>query len=104
LDVTTRPSYKKENSMIATNHIHNQQPVSGAKQLISLSKTELALQYSPNLPKNTALMRLMRWIKGDRDLYQALIDNGCRDTQRVLNIKQLAVIYEYLGEPDCVLY
>ena len=44
-------------------------------------------------------MRLSRWIKGDRDLYQALLASGYQDRQRILNIRQLAIIYECLGEP-----
>ena len=74
-------------------------PNTSKNKLISMSKSELAWQYSPNSSQNSALNRLSRWIKGDRDLYQALLATGYRDNQHILNVKQIAIIYEYLGEP-----
>ena len=33
-----------------------------------------------------------------RGLYEALLDTGYRDTQRLLSLRQLRVIEEFLGE------
>lgn len=67
---------------------------------MTLSKTELAWRYSPNLTQNGALNRLHRWITGDRDLMEALLRAGYRPSQRIFTAKQLAIIYEYLGTPE----
>ena len=66
----------------------------------TLTKTQLAWQYSPELSQNSALNRLHRWIHGDQELLAALRATGYRDSQRVLTSKQLAIIYEYIGTPE----
>ena len=66
----------------------------------TLNKTQLALQFAPELTPNSALNRLHRWIHGDQELLAALRTTGYRDSQRVLTYKQLAIIYEYIGTPD----
>ena len=67
---------------------------------VSLSKTQLAWQYSPELSQNAALNRLHRWIHGDRDLLYALHAAGYSDRQKVLTTKQLTLIYDFLGRPE----
>lgn len=66
----------------------------------SLTKSEIAWQFSPNLTQNAALNRLHRWIHGDQKLLSALYAAGYHDRQRVFTSKQLALIYEYIGTPD----
>lgn len=68
--------------------------------ITSLSKSELAWQYSPDLSQCAALNRLRRWIEGDHDLLTALHAAGYRPEQRILTAKQVAIIYEYIGEPE----
>ena len=68
--------------------------------MLSMTKSQLAWQFSPNLTQSAALNRLHRWIHGDRDLLTALRATGYRDSQRVLTSKQLSLIYEYIGTPD----
>lgn len=63
------------------------------------SKSELAQAYSPELTQCAALNRLRRWIEGDRDLLAALHAAGYRPQQRILTAKQVAIIYEFIGEP-----
>lgn len=65
-----------------------------------LSKSELAWQYSPELTQSAALNRLKRWIDGDRDLLTALQQTGYRTNQRILTARQVALVYEYIGEPE----
>ena len=67
---------------------------------MTLSKTQLAWQYSPALSQVTALNRLRRWIDGDPELLAALRSTGYRRSQRVFTAKQIAIIYDYLGTPD----
>ena len=66
----------------------------------SLTKSQLAWQFSPELSQSGALNRLHRWIHGDQELLNALRATGYRDSQRVLTAKQLALIYEYIGTPE----
>ena len=66
----------------------------------SLTKSEIAWQFSPNLTQNAALNRLHRWIHGDQELLAALRATGYHDRQRVFTSKQLVLIYEYIGTPD----
>ena len=67
---------------------------------VSLSKTQLAWQYSPELSQNAALNRLHRWIHGDRELLTALRAADYSDRQKVFTSKQLTLIYDSLGRPD----
>lgn len=65
----------------------------------SLSKKQLALLYAPTLTMNAALNRLARWLHHNPDLWQALLATGYTTRQRNLTAKQVAIIYDYLGEP-----
>ncbi len=65
-----------------------------------LTKSELAWQYSPELTQSAALNRLRRWIEGDRDLMNSLHQTGYRSNQRILTARQVALVYEYIGEPE----
>ena len=61
-----------------------------------LTKKELAYRYSPDLSHAAAVNRLMRWIKGDRDLMKALKEAGYRDNQRIFTARQVKIIEDYL--------
>ena len=51
-------------------------------------KSELAQAYAPDICPNAALNRLALWIK-----------TNYRTTQRMFTSRQVALIFEYLGEP-----
>lgn len=68
-------------------------------KLKSYSKQELAIAYAPDLTIGSAVNRLMSWIKLNKPLQQELQQLGYIRTQKVLTIKQVEKIFEYLGEP-----
>ena len=80
------------------------------------SKSELAQAYAPeitpqaalnrlaawiklNRPLQAALNRLAAWIKLNRPLREALDQTGYYPRQRLFTARQVALIFEYLGEP-----
>ena len=66
---------------------------------MSLSKTELAMRYSPNITPAAALKRLQRWIALNKGLSDALAQTGYVQSQRVLTNAQEELFYRYLGDP-----
>lgn len=64
------------------------------------SKSELAQAYAPEIGARSALNRLSRWIKFNKELLQALMDAGYKASQQIFTSKQVALIFNYLGEPD----
>lgn len=63
------------------------------------SKKELALAYAPDLTLTSALRRLRQWINDDRPLLEALTQAGYRPEQRIFTIKQVEIIFNFIGEP-----
>ena len=59
----------------------------------------LAMRYYKGKNYKTALKSFRQEIRDTRGLFQALLDVGYKDNQRILNKRQLEVIEEYLGEP-----
>ena len=59
----------------------------------------LALLYYPDRGYKRAVHLFRQEIRETRGLYQALLDLGYKDNQRMLNKRQLEVIEDYLGEP-----
>lgn len=68
-------------------------------QIRSYSKSELAQAYAPHLTVHGAVNRLMAWIKLNAPLYEALKQHGYVDNRRLFTVRQVALIFEYLGEP-----
>ena len=66
---------------------------------IAQSKTQLGLAYAPNLEPSSAVKRLVQWISYNPDLSAALAATGYRKTQKLFTARQVALIYQYLGEP-----
>lgn len=64
-----------------------------------LSKSELAWLYSPGMTQVSALNRLARWINGDHLLLHDLQEAGYRPNQRILTARQVAIIFDHLGNP-----
>ena len=62
-------------------------------------KSELAEAYAHFLTTNSALNRLALWIDLNTPLSEALAQTGYRRTQRIFTSRQVALIFEYLGEP-----
>ena len=62
-------------------------------------KSELAEAYAPFLANGSALNRLAHWIDLNAPLSEALAQTGYRRSQRVFTSRQVALIFEYLGEP-----
>ena len=58
----------------------------------------LAMLYYPNHSYKRAVHLFRQELRQTRGLYQALLDLGYKDNQRMLNKRQLEVIEEYLGE------
>lgn len=62
-------------------------------------KRDLAVAYAPDITPVAALNRLASWIHHHKVLYQALIDSGYNDRQRIFNSVQIGLIFLYLGRP-----
>ena len=62
-------------------------------------KSELAEAYGPNLCYRSALNRLATWIRTNHKLTEALKVTDYRPSQRMFTSRQVALIFEYLGEP-----
>ena len=58
----------------------------------------LALLYYPDRGYKRAVHLFRQEICQTRGLYQALLDVGYKDNQRILTPRQVQVIEEYLGE------
>ena len=63
------------------------------------SKSELAQAYAPNITPQAALNRLATWIQINLPLLEALRQTGYYNKQRVFTSRQVALIFEFLGEP-----
>lgn len=55
--------------------------------------------YCPNATARCAIRTLMRWIKGNKELYAALLLTGYHARTRTFMPKQVSIIVHYLDEP-----
>ena len=62
-------------------------------------KSELAQAYAPDITLKAALNRLALWIKTNTQLTEALKQTNYRSTQQIFTSRQVALIFEHLGEP-----
>ena len=62
-------------------------------------KSELAQAYAPDISPGAALNRLATWIKTNPQLTEALKETNYRVNQQLFTSRQVALIFEYLGEP-----
>ena len=62
-------------------------------------KSELSQAYAPDICLGAALNRLDMWIRTNTQLCEALKQTNYRVTQRMFTSRQVALIFEYLGEP-----
>lgn len=63
------------------------------------TKQELARMYAPELTDKAAGKRLCQWMKLCRPLWMELEKTGYQPLQRILNPRQVELIFRYLGEP-----
>ena len=59
----------------------------------------LAMRYYKGKNYKTALKAFRQELRDTRGLYDALLDLGYKDNQRILNKRQWEVIEDFLGEP-----
>ena len=62
-------------------------------------KSELAQAYAPDISLGAALNRLASWIRTNTQLSKVLKQTNYRVTQRMFTSRQVALIFEYFGEP-----
>jgi Na+-translocating ferredoxin:NAD+ oxidoreductase RnfE subunit len=55
--------------------------------------------YAPDICPGAALNRLATWIKTNKQLTEALKETNYRVNQQLFTSRQVALIFEYLGEP-----
>ncbi len=64
----------------------------------------LATMYFPDCEQQNAVRRLTGEIKRCTELYELLTAKGKRfDNKQILTIREVKLIEEYLGEPQCSL-
>ena len=62
-------------------------------------KSELAKAYAPDICPGAVLNRLATWIKTNKQLSEALRQTDYRTKQHMFTSRQVALIFEHLGEP-----
>ena len=65
----------------------------------SLSFSQMAAAYAPELCDRAARRRLTSWLRINPQLMKRLQETGFKEKQRVLTPRQVEIIYEFLGEP-----
>ncbi len=63
------------------------------------SKSELARAYAPDIDIRSALNRLSYWIRYNKKLSEELHLDGYNRYQKVFTVRQVELIFHYLGEP-----
>ena len=82
-----------------SNHINGMKETEREWRVRPYYKSELAQAYAPDISQGAALNRLALWIKTNTQLTEALRQTDYRVTQRMFTSRQVALIFEYLGEP-----
>ena len=68
-------------------------------KLKAYKKKELAVAYAPNITERAALNRLNLWIHDNDYLVRRLEETRYNPYQKVFTLRQVALLFEYLGEP-----
>ena len=90
------------NTMKSTQGKSTPSPHSKKARPLSRNKLQfgnIAMRYYKGKNYKTALKSFRQEIRETRGLYDALLDLGYKDSQRILNKRQLEVIEDFLGEP-----
>ena len=82
--------------LIFAYHFLTKQPI---MRLRAYSKSELARAYAPEIDGRSALNRLRYWIDYNKQLTDELLTAGYRRNQKVFTVRQVELIFRYLGEP-----
>lgn len=64
-----------------------------------MSKGQLAQLYAPGLKPGSAVNRLMKWIAMQPELLKQLRQCGYEPRLRVFTVRQVELIFQYLGQP-----
>ena len=64
-----------------------------------MSKTEMARLYGPGLKDGSALNRLADWMRRSPGLMDDLLETGYKPRQRLFTVRQVEIIFHYLGKP-----
>lgn len=64
------------------------------------TKSELAMAYAPEITYRSALNRFAHWIRTNSRLCAELQKTGYKNSQQILTSRQVALVFEYLGEPS----
>jgi hypothetical protein len=78
---------------------HNDDSVNTPLRPYARTKTEMAMLYFPGLHILSARKKFMRWLMNCPDLMEELYASGYCHTQKLFNVRQVKLIFEYLGEP-----
>lgn len=62
-------------------------------------KSELAALYFPDLDRDIAVQKLMRWVKKCGGLLESLLKCGYNSRNRTFSAREVRLIFSYLGEP-----
>lgn len=62
-------------------------------------KVDLARLYSPGLADRSAMNRLNRWIRYNRELHDRLYSGREGKNDVCFSLRQVRLLVEYLGEP-----
>jgi hypothetical protein len=78
---------------------HNDNRIESSLRPYARTKTEMAMLYFPGLHILSARKKFMRWLMNCPDLMEELYASGYCHTQKLFNVRQVKLIFEYLGEP-----
>jgi hypothetical protein len=78
---------------------HNDNHIESSLRPYARTKTEMAMLYFPGLHILSARKKFMRWLMNCPDLMEELYASGYCHTQKLFNVRQVKLIFEYLGEP-----
>jgi hypothetical protein len=78
---------------------HNDNRIESSLRPYARTKTEMAMLYFPGLHILSARKKFMRWLMNCPDLMEKLYASGYCHTQKLFNVRQVKLIFEYLGEP-----
>lgn len=63
------------------------------------TKRELAMLYFPKVSPKVATNKLARWIRRSDELSHLLAEAGYKPANKFFTVRQLRIIYAFLGEP-----
>lgn len=80
-------------------YTYEMERIDGELEICAMTKQQLALLFCDGLTPHAAVNRLMKWIAHCPALLEALYATGYKKHNRIFSPKQVALIFQYLGEP-----